>query len=92
MHHLIFITSVRYANGGTDYLFVSVCTATFRFPFARLPSVFRLHGYLPFSVCTATFRFPFARLPSVCCRCRRTAVTALPPCARAASIKKGLKS
>ncbi|MDV0444996.1 hypothetical protein MmiAt1_05480 [Methanimicrococcus sp. At1] len=38
---------------------------TFLFPFARLPSVFRLHGYLPFSVCTATFRFPFARLPSV---------------------------
>ncbi|WP_318784935.1 hypothetical protein [Methanimicrococcus hacksteinii] len=48
MHHLIFITSARYASVGT---------ATLLFPFAQLPYRFRLHSCLTVSVCTDYLQF-----------------------------------
>ncbi|WP_318786064.1 hypothetical protein [Methanimicrococcus hacksteinii] len=47
LYHLIFSTSVRYANVGTDYLTVSVCCRPpYRF---RLPSVTAARELLNFS-------------------------------------------
>ncbi|WP_318786361.1 hypothetical protein, partial [Methanimicrococcus hacksteinii] len=52
MHHLIFSTSVRYANVGTDYLQVFVWHGYLQVSvWHRLPSGFRL--------AQITFRFPF---------------------------------
>ncbi|WP_318784872.1 hypothetical protein [Methanimicrococcus hacksteinii] len=64
MHHLILITSARYASVGTDYLTVSVCTATLLFPFAA--------ATLLFAFAQITLPIPSIQLPI--CRpvsCRR---------------------
>ncbi|MDV0445057.1 hypothetical protein MmiAt1_06120 [Methanimicrococcus sp. At1] len=48
MHHLIFITSVRYANVGTDYLTVSAPLLPYCFRLPLLPYCFRSTVALPF--------------------------------------------
>ncbi|MDV0444955.1 hypothetical protein MmiAt1_05050 [Methanimicrococcus sp. At1] len=65
MYHLILITSVRYANVGTDYLTVCV---------PLLPYCLR-HCYL--TVCVPLLPYclllPFAAAVCCCCRCARAA-------------------